>query len=226
MDEHMRASMKDIIKKSPFDGLLAHALKVKECVEVLKEFIECYCNGNYKECESLVPKIAELEHEADVLKIEIRKSLPRNVFMSVDKTDFLTCLGEQDTVLDFAEDIAIWLTLKSTKLSGEVKELFLQHFYKVLESVREYGEAIVNLKNIVRLSLRKNSKETTIRMMEAIHEKEREADLIEHKLGKKIFELSSDPLSVYHLLKATRIIGALANHMENAGDRVIAMIVR
>ncbi|MDI6839313.1 MAG: TIGR00153 family protein [bacterium] len=226
MDEHIRTPMKDIIKKSPFDGLLAHAAKVEECVKVLKELIECYCNGNYEKCESIVPKIVEFEQEADTLKIEIRKSLPRNIFMSVDKTDFLTCLSEQDTVLDFAEDIAIWLTLKHTKLADEVKELFLQHFYKVLESIKEYGEAIVNLKDIVRLSLRKISREATIRAMEAIHEKEREADLIEHKLGKKIFELSIDAVSVYHLLKATRLIGALANHMENAGNRVIAMIVR
>jgi len=55
---------------------------------------------------------------------------------------------------------------------------------------------------------------------------EHEADKIEDMIKRKIFHLSIDPITVFHLIRLTEIIGSTADHVENAGDMMRAMIAR
>jgi len=45
-------------------------------------------------------------------------------------------------------------------------------------------------------------------------------------LKQKIFNMEMDPVTVFHMIKLTEIIGSIADHAENAGDMMRAMIAR
>lgn len=54
----------------------------------------------------------------------------------------------------------------------------------------------------------------------------READLLERELKFKIFSIIKDALVVYHLIRLAEIVGNIADHAQNASDRMRTMIAK
>ena len=214
------------IRRSPFDRLLEHANKVTECIRVLREAVECYCEGKYERAEELSKKVSTIEHEADIIKGNIRAHLPRDILMPVDKSEFQMLLREQDGILDFAEDVVVWMNMRKTPIPKEIKDSFLDHLYKVIECVEALEQVVLHVKELVSAALSRNLRNRTKDAIKNVHTKEWEADAIEREVAKKIFELNLDATSTFHLLKIVDLIGNIANRAENAGDRIRVMIAR
>jgi uncharacterized protein Yka (UPF0111/DUF47 family) len=56
--------------------------------------------------------------------------------------------------------------------------------------------------------------------------KEHDADVLEDSLKRKIFQLETDAVTVFHMVMLIETIGSIADHAENAGDMMRAMIAR
>jgi predicted phosphate transport protein (TIGR00153 family) len=63
-------------------------------------------------------------------------------------------------------------------------------------------------------------------IVHAIHRQEHEADKVEDALKQKIFNLQMGPITVFHMIRLVETIGSLADHAENAGDMMRAMIAK
>ncbi|MDD5454277.1 MAG: TIGR00153 family protein [Candidatus Ratteibacteria bacterium] len=214
------------LRTSPFDKLLEHARKIKECVAVLKDCITTYCEGNYEESEKLSEKVMALEHEADLIKGNITAHLPKTILLPVDTGVFLRLLSEQDSILDFAEDTVVWLHFRKTKVPKEIKDDLLNHLYKVIECIESFEKVIIHVKEIVSFASSEKLRDKIKETIKEVHLKEWEDDQIGNAFAKKTFNLSIDPLSIYHLLKLGNLIGQIAKHAEHAADRVRDMIAR
>jgi predicted phosphate transport protein (TIGR00153 family) len=214
------------LRVSPFDKLLEHAQKVKECITVLRDCLTSYCEGDYKKSEKLSQKVIELEHEADLIKGNITAHLPKGILLPVDTGVFLRLLNEQDAILDFAEDTVVWLHFRKTKVPNNIKEELLKHLYKVLECIEAFERTVIHVKEIISFAASKQLREKMKETVKEVHRKEWEDDQIERELARKIFNLPIDPLSVYHLLRLTDLIGKIASHAENAADRIRTMMAR
>lgn len=221
----MRVPILKIIRRSPFDGLLEHAKKARECIHKLKEAVECYTNKRYEEFERLAQEILKLENEADWIKGNVRNHLPRGIFMPVDKGDFLACLHEQDSILDLAEDAVIWLGFQRTEIPEEIKNAFLKHLYEVIDTVETLENVISNVKEFIG-PIKKQKRKDIKELLKNIHEKEHKTDESEHELARKLFALKGDFSTAYYLLHATFIITHIADHAENASDRIRVMLAK
>lgn len=221
----MRFLLFKVFRKSPFDGLIKHAAKIKECIQVFRDAIKAFCAEDFDRFDDLAKKVSKLEHEADLIKANIRAHLPKWIFMPVDKAQFLMLLKEQDAILDFAEDALIWFSFRKTKIPEEIKEDFSLHLSKVLETVDALEKVINNIHEII-AGLPKKERKELKDLVKDIHQKEWEADQIEMRMTKKLFNLDLDPLAIFHLSKAFDLIDQIANHTENAGDWVRAMMAR
>lgn len=226
--KHMRMPVANTLRKSPFEGLYLHAEKVKECIATLDEALRAYCDEDYDNFHIQSKKVIELEGEADQIKGNIRNHLPRFIFMPVDKADFLMLLREEDQILDYAEDTAIWLDFRHTPIPDSIKGDFMAHADKVVECVEVLQKVMQNVRDLLETSFSRKEREQTKKLIHEIHKKEYEADLLERDLTKKIFALETelDPVSIFHLVKVVDIIAQIANHAENAGDRIRAMIAK
>jgi uncharacterized protein Yka (UPF0111/DUF47 family) len=49
---------------------------------------------------------------------------------------------------------------------------------------------------------------------------------LEDSLKRNIFQLETDPVAVFQMIRLTETIGSIADHAENAGDMMRAMIAR
>ena len=63
-------------------------------------------------------------------------------------------------------------------------------------------------------------------IIHSLRKKEHDADGIEDQIKLKVFNLSEDPIVVFHTVRLAEIIGSIADHAENAGDMMRAMVAR
>jgi predicted phosphate transport protein (TIGR00153 family) len=226
---HVRAPVSDTFRrKSPFGQLLEHMSKVRECVNVLHKGLSNYYKGNFKSFSEVTKHVSKLEHEADIIKGNIRNHLPKTIFMPVDKGKFLWALREQDKILDHAENLAKMLDMRHTTIPKKLQSDFIGHVDLVLKTVNKMEDAVENIKDLIETSFVKREREQTKEFIYEVHKFEREADTKKYELTKEIYKLEKklDPMDVYHLLKIVDWVDDIADHAENVADWLRSMIAK
>ena len=227
--DHFRAPVADTFRrKSPFGQLLEHMEKVRECIEILGDGLIKYYNGNYKGFSDLAEKVSEIEHEADMIKRNLRNHLPTSLFMPVDKGKFMWALREQDKILDHAENLVKMLDMRHTKIPKELQEVFISHLKLVMKTVDAMQDAVGNIRDLVETSFVKREREQTKKYIYKVHELEWKADQKKYEMTQGIYNLEKklDPMDVYHLLKIADWVDDIADHAENVADWLRAMIAK
>ncbi len=219
--------MEKLIRKSPFNGLLIHAEKVLKGIDLLSQLLKLYDEGKLAEFESLAEELYKLEHEADLIKGNLRNHLHRYVFLPVDKRDLLGCLKELDAVIDSAQDICVWLTLYEGSIpqviQDKINELMKEDKKVVDLTVQALKKAIEYLRRpFLKHGLRKEVK----KMLKDVHEYERVTDLVEREIGKTIFREKIEPVPTIVFLRLSELLGRIADHAANAGDFIRVMLAR
>lgn len=226
-DKHIRRPVADLIRRSPFKGITAHAEKVHECMDALNLAVKEYTNEHYKEAQKHINKVVKLEHDADLIKGNIRAHLPKFIFMPINRSDFLMFLREEDAVLDYAEDVAVLLDMRESIIPQNCRKDFILHTEKVVITVMALEVAVDMFVDLMETGLSHKDREKLKEKIYEIHRKEWEADQIEFRVSKKLFNSDSeDVLGTVHLLKVVERTAQIANHAENAADRLRAMIAK
>jgi len=227
--DHFRAPVQNTYRrKSPFDQLLEHMCKVRECIDILGDGLSRYYKGDYKNFSQLAKKVSEIEHEADIIKSNLRNHLPSSLFMPVDKGKFMWALREQDAILDHAENLVKMLDMRHTKIPKELQKVFIEHSNLVMKTVRAMEDAVCNIKDLVQTSFVKRERQQTKEFIYKVHEYEYKADKKKYEMTLGIYNLEKklSPMDVYHLLKIADWVDDIADHAENVADWLRAMIAK
>jgi len=227
--DHFRAPVQEAFRrKSPFGQLLEHMEKVRECIDILGEGIVRYYTGECKDFLEISKKVSKIEHEADLIKGNLRNHLPNSLFMPVDKGKFLWALREQDKILDHAENLAKMLDMRHTKIPKELQSVFIDHAKLVMKTVKAMEKAVENIRDLVETSFVKREREETKEYIYKVHEYEYKADKKKYEATKGIYKLEKklNPMDVYHLLKIADWVDDIADHAENVADWLRAMIAK
>jgi predicted phosphate transport protein (TIGR00153 family) len=227
--DHFRAPIQDTIRrKSPFNQLFEHMCMVKKCINLLGDGLINYYSGDFKDFSDIAKKVSELEHEADLIKSNIRNHLPSFVFIPVDKGKFMWALREQDAILDHAENLAHMLDMRHTKIPKELQKNFIDHLKLVIKTVNAMEDAVKNICDLVETGFVKRERQQTKEFIYKVHELEYKADMKKYEMTKGIykFEKKLSPMDVYHLLKIADWVDDIADHAENVADWIRAMIAK
>jgi hypothetical protein len=211
---------------SPFDGLLNHAKKVKECAWVFQQAIECHISSKCKTFEEFRQEVVKLESEADTIKRNIREDLPKGTMLPVDKFELLMYLSEQDQVIDAMEDTLDWISYRDEPgiPEGLEKDFFLL-VDTVIDPVKDLSKMVFKARKFFkRFSEKQRVKVKNI--ARNLSRQEHEADKVEGMIKEKVLNMKTDPVTVFHLFRLAIIIGSIADHAENAGDMMRAMVAR
>ncbi len=222
----MRIPFISLFITSPFDALQEHAEKVKECTWAFQQAIECHTSKKCKTFEEYRQEIIKLESEADAIKRRLRGHLPKGTLMPVDKFQLFRYLREQDQVLDAVEDALDWISFRSEP--GIPKELEKDFFLLVdanIEPIEELSRMVAEARKYFK-SFSEKQRKIVKDIIHNLRQKEHEADKVEDKIKEKIFNLKIDPVTVFHMVRLAETIGSIADHAENAGDMMRAMLSR
>ncbi|MDJ0913792.1 MAG: TIGR00153 family protein [Desulfobacterales bacterium] len=220
----MRLPFKSMFITSPFEGLQEHAEKVKECTLTFQEAIECHCALRCRRFLELKQEIGEIESDADAIKRRIRGHLPKGTLMPVEKFQLFRYLREQDSVLDAVEETLNWISYRD---EPAIPEELQKDFFIFIDATLEPIELLSKIVKEARDYFKNYSEDQRNSVKELIHNLrliENEADKYEDDLKRKIFNLDIDPVTIFHMVGLAEKIGRIADHAENAGDMMRAMI--
>jgi len=221
----MRLLLSSLFRESPFENLQKHADKAKKCALLFGDAAICHIKEACKEFDDLTDQVARLESEADSIKRNIRNHLPRGILMPVDKFQFLQYLREQDKVLDEVEEALLWLSLRPKGIPKMLSEDFQHLVNSVIPSIEKLPE-LVAMANEFFKSRSDRQRNKMKHLIQDIRQDEKEADFLERELKLRIFNEVKDALVVFHMVRLVEIVGNIADHAQNASDRMRAMIAK
>ena len=222
----MGFSLRSLFLTSPFQGLEEHAEKVRECGWVFQQAVECYASDKCEEFEALRMEVSKLESEADAIKRRIRGHIPKGTRMHVNKFELFLYIREQDNVLDSVQDALDWLSYRaSPSIPEELKKDVFLLVDSVIEPMEDLSKMISEAKKYFD-SYSEKQRRIVKDIIHNLRKREHEADQMEDELKIKLFSTEKDPIVIFHMVRLSEIIGSIADHAENAGDMMRAMIAR
>jgi uncharacterized protein len=222
----MRIPFFSMFMTSPFEGLQEHAEKVKECAWAFQQAIECHLADKCRTFEEFRQEVIQLESEADTIKRRIRGHLPKGTLMPVYNFLLFRYLREQDQVIDAVEDALDWISFRSEPgIPAELEKEFVILADAVIDPIEELSKMVVE----ARKYFKNYSEEQRViikNIIRTLRRQEHEADKAEDAVKQKVLNMNIDPVTVFHMVRLAEIIGSIADHAENAGDMMRAMVAR
>jgi len=222
----MRIPFISMFMTSPFEGLLEHAEKIKECVWAFQQAIECHITDQCESFEEFRKEVDNLESQADAVKRRIRGHLPKGTLMPVDKFELFRYLHEQDKVLDAVEEALDWISFRSEPgIPDALHKDFFLLVDAVLDPVEEMCRMVAEARKYF-TSFAEKQRRLIKDIIHTLRQQEHEADKVEDAIKAKVLNMQIDPVTVFHMIRLAETIGSIADHAENAGDMMRAMLAR
>lgn len=186
------------------------------CVEDILPLIHAFITNNFPEIETIAERISKKEHDADILKNEMRNNLPKSIFLSFNKQAFTNIIESQDAIADIAEDISVIVSLRPLRFIPELEPSFSIFVQKNIDTFRLVYKMIQELPCLTEGSFIGIEAEKIKLMTSAVAEKEHEVDLIQRDVIKKLFlnDTLLTPSMFHQWNKLFETIGALSNASE------------
>jgi uncharacterized protein len=208
--------------RSPFAPLQSHMDSVALCVHLLPDIFAALEQKDYQRLEQLAIEVSKLEHDADLIKNDIRNHLPKSLFLPIDRGNLLEILSIQDQIADKVEDVAVLVTLKPLELLPIFKEEFTLFLKKNIDTFDEAKLIIKELHELVESSFGGIEAEKVRSMVDEVAFREHEVDLLQRKLLKSLFK-AEDQLNYITFHQWQRLfesVASISNLSENLANRI------
>ena len=148
--------------------------------------------------------------------------------MPVERVDLERFISSQDNIADKAEDFAVILTLRKTKLHPDVMDKFFDFVEQIFQVTGTLLTAAVELSNLAEASFSGAEAKVVLTLLKGLNEEEWKADRMARSLSKDVYKLEAelDPITIIFYEKMILSLGAIANEAENAGDMLRTMILK
>ena len=212
---------------SPFVQLHEHAKKVHECVELIRPLANALLAEDYDKIEELHNLMSKTEHEADEIKTELRDKLAKAYFLSVGQHELSRFLAYQDDVADAAEDFAVVLLLRKTKVPAELRTDFLAYVEQVICVSELLMDLESELSTLAEAAFTGEEAEKVLKGIEKIGEEEWKTDRLERKFARHFYSMEDklDPISILFFDKYCKILGRISNNAEKTA-KYLRLIIR
>jgi len=212
---------------SPFVQLHEHAKKVHECVELIRPLADALLAENYEKIEELHNVMSRTEHEADQIKTELRDKIAKMYFLSVGRLELSQFLAYQDDVADSAEDFAVVLLLRKTKIPKELQSEFMAFVEQVISVSEQLMNLAEKLSTLAEAAFSGQEAREMLQAIEKIGEEEWKADRLERRFARHMYSIENkiDPITIFFLDKYCKILGRVSNNAEKSA-KYLRLIIR
>jgi len=188
--------------------------------------MECYFAPKCKTFEEFRQEITQIESEADAIKRRIRGHIPKRTMMPISTFLVFRYLREQDGVLDAVEDTLDWISYRSeTKIPEELKKDFAILVDSVIDPIENLSTMVSQAREYFK-TYSEDQRAVVKDIIHTLHQQEHEVDEFEDIIKKKVFNMEADSVTIFHLVRLAETIGSIADHAQNAGDMMRAMLSR
>ena len=212
--------------RSAWGPLWEHLAKARDCLVLLRSSTESFIAGKYTKLDELARKVARLEKDADTIKENIRQRLSRSMFSSVERSDILAWLRQQDGIADSCEDVVKLFSLRETKVVKELKLPLIRLVDRIVLMMDELIEAVKVFGQIAASEPTKKELDRLSGLIANTQKGKDEVDMLQMEFLKKLFKVEDkmDPVSIFFLRDAGEKISRIADRIENVGDLIRHMV--
>ena len=213
-------------EQSPFGPLGEHIAKVKECVALVKPMFEFVRDQNYEGLQAVSRQVSKIEHEADIVKTEIRRRIPKTFYLPIHRGDLLAYLKLQDDIADSVEDVAVCLTIKNLVLPSALEELTFEYVGRVLRTCELLFQCTGQLATLAEGDSASGRMEGILEVIAEAEHEEWRADEAQFSLAQKLFALDDEmkATDIFLWSNVFRELGRLANHADKTAERLRRML--
>ncbi len=214
--------------RSPISPLQEHMYCVYRSIKHLEPLFEGVNEVDQEKITEAAKALVKGEHEADLLKKELRHNLPRGLFMPIDRRDLLDVLLMQDQIANQGKAIARLITGRKMTLPEAMQALFTEFVAKSINTVKQALAVINELDKLLEAGFRGREVEHVEDMLEELGSTESETDRIQNKLKAVLYELEDDlrPTDVMFTYRLIDWVGYVADNAEKVGSRLQLMLAR
>jgi predicted phosphate transport protein (TIGR00153 family) len=214
--------------QSPFGSLQTHMRVVLECANEVQPLIDALIEGDQERVFESKNRIFEKEADADRIKHELRRNLPKSLFMPVDRRDLLEVLQLQDSIANTAQDIAGLLIERRMDIPDFLR-LPLRHLAeRCIHTCQLSANVIEELDELLAIGFMGREVDKVDAMLQNLNEAEDETDELGIALARALFEHEDElkPVSVMMWYQIIEWVGDLADYAEKVGDQLRLLIAK
>lgn len=224
----MPSPFSKLFGRSPFSSLQEHMKEVVSCVNLMADTFTALEAGDRELLQKVADLVNERENRADEIKVELRKHLPKSLFLPVDRRDVLHILESQDNIADRAQDIPEMLLLRDFPFPPSLAEKVHDLVASSLAVVHRTSDVIHEMDELVETGFGGREREMVENMLIEISELENVSDLKGLDCCRLLFSLEDEigPVSVVLWFDIIRWIGDIADHAEKVSNLIRLLLAR
>ncbi len=207
---------------SPIKPIQEHMSVVASCVEELTHFFKAVFDADWVEAEKYQQRISALEHEADIIKRNVRSNLPKKMFTSIDRGDLLALFLEQDLLANRAKDIAGIIFGRQMVFPGNIIASFMVYVDRSIDATFQARTAINELDELQEVGFSGKEVRIVEHMIAQLEVIEHETDVLQIQLRRSLQALEQEwsPVDMMFLYRIVEWVGDLADQAQKVGARL------
>ncbi len=215
-------SITKLFGKSPFVPIRQHMEHVARTVAKGQALLDAYLVGDQATVEQLAEEIDLLEAEADAMKRDVEQQLRGGMFVAVERGRLRQVISVQDSIADKMQNLARLTTLRACEEPppfAETFKNFLQLNLDIFEAIRG---VIDRLDELIDQGGTVDGLGPVFDQIERVSEMESEADVLQHRLLKELFQVEQrmSPGGFFLWTKIFRQVGDIGDRSNRLGNRL------
>jgi predicted phosphate transport protein (TIGR00153 family) len=217
-----------IFGKSPVKPLQEHMEKIVACISEMIPFTKAVLTGDKESRDKHYQNIVDMEHEADVLKKELRLRLPSSLFMPIDRRDILEVLTMQDMVAGSAKDVAGLICARDMQIPKPLAKNYRKLIKGCVDAAKQAYVAISELDELIETGFGKRERKRVGRLLFKLDMIEQRTDEKQDELLHELFKLEQElhPVNTMFLYRVIDKTGHIADRAQRVGSRLQLMLAR
>lgn len=221
-------SILGVFAKSPIKPIQLHMDKVALCSDLLIPFFKASSDQDWVRAEEIRKQISQYEKQADELKRELRLTLPRGVFMPIDRGDLIELVNRQDKIANTAKDIAGRVYGRQLHIPTEIFSDFMTYVQRSLDAIQQAKKAISELDELLETGFKGREVDIVTKMIKVLESIEDDTDSLQITLRRNLLAIEDNykPVDVMFLYKILEWVGGLADNAELIGTQLELILAR
>ena len=217
----VQPALSEVLSSSPLAVMERHAETCLDCVKKLFSYFEAAQAGDWDKAEKLQSEISRLEGIADDIKMDVRKNLPRGLWMSVSRTDLLELVRVQDKMANESKDIAGLSLGRNLAFPQKLEKSLFKFIETVIDASAKAVEVVSATRELSRTAFGARQANTIVSKCALVEKIERRSDELQSKLRAKLKAHEEDisPVDAIFLYQLLSNIGEIADHAEKVSHR-------
>ncbi|MEH6589291.1 MAG: TIGR00153 family protein [Halioglobus sp.] len=218
----------NLFGRSPIQPIQEHMQVAHSAAQLLTDYMQANIDQDWDACKRLYQEISDIEREADKIKRTVRRHLPKSLFLPVPRTDLLELVSIQDSVANYAKDVAGIILGRQMQFPEKLQKGLMEFTETCVATSAQALAAIQQLDELLEVGFTGREVKLVESMIKDLDKLEAKTDKQAITLRGKMFKIESTlpPIDVMFYYQVIGLLASLADTCEQVGDRLQILIAR